>query len=220
MGGAVSKMIERNSTIPCSHTEGYTTYVDNQTGLDLNILQGERELAADCRSLGQFKLTGIPPMPAGMAKVAVRFHLDADGQLTVTAKEESTGTASTITVEPMHGLTDHEVEAMLQEGYANAQADFDNRRVVELLAELGTMLQAIDKNLPTAKPSLDQETLEELESTSIAARAAIAAGTESADKTAIQKTRDELEQASLPLAAVLMDSVIKGAVSGKNIADI
>ena len=220
MGGAVSKMIERNSTIPCSHTEGYTTYVDNQTGLDLNILQGERELAADCRSLGQFKLTGIPPMPAGMAKVAVRFHLDADGQLTVTAKEESTGVASNITVEPMHGLTDAEVEGMLQEGYANAQADFDNRRVVELLAEMGTMLQAIDKNLPTAKPSLDQETLEDLEATSTAARAAIQAGPDDADKTAIQKTRDELEQASLPLAAVLMDSVVKGAVSGKNLTDL
>ncbi|MCP4239022.1 MAG: Fe-S protein assembly chaperone HscA, partial [bacterium] len=122
MGGAVSKMIERNSTIPCSHTEGYTTYAENQTGLDLNILQGERELASDCRSLGKFKLSGIPPMPAGMPKIAVRFHLDADGQLTVTAKEESTGVTSDITVEPMHGLTDKEVEDMLTQGYTNAQA--------------------------------------------------------------------------------------------------
>jgi len=220
MGGAVAKMIERNSTIPCSHTEGFTTYVDNQTGLDLNILQGERELAANCRSLGQFKLTGIPPMPAGMAKVAVRFHLDADGQLTVTAREESTGVASTITVEPMHGLTDAEVEAMLHEGYANAQADFDHRRAVELITEMGTMLRAIEKNLEAASPQLDKETLEDLAEAMVAAKAAIAKGPEAIDKAAVQATRDSLEQASLPLAAVLMDSVVKKAVSGKQLGDL
>ncbi|MDF1729320.1 MAG: Hsp70 family protein, partial [Sulfitobacter sp.] len=220
MGGAVSKMIERNSTIPCSHTEGYTTYADNQTGLDLNILQGERELASDCRSLGKFKLTGIPPMPAGMPKIAVRFHLDADGQLTVTAKEESTGISSDITVEPMHGLTDKEVEDMLTQGYANAQADFDHRRAVELITEMGTMLQAINKNLAAATPSLDKETLDDLEAASTAAQAAIAKGPAAADKDALQKTRDALEQASLPLAAVLMDSVVKKAVSGKDLGDL
>ncbi|MBL4771969.1 MAG: Hsp70 family protein, partial [Planctomycetes bacterium] len=220
MGGAVSKMIERNSTIPCSHTEGYTTYAENQTGLDLNILQGERELASDCRSLGKFHLTGIPPMAAGMAKIAVRFHLDADGQLTVTAKEESTGITSDITVEPMHGLTDKEVEDMLTQGYANAQADFDNRRSVELITEMGIMLQAINKNLPAATPSLDKETLDDLTDTTTAAQTAITQGPAAADKDSLQKTRDNLEQASLPLAAVLMDSVVKKAVSGKELADL
>ncbi len=220
MGGAVSKMIERNSTIPCSHTEGYTTYAENQTGLDLNILQGERELASDCRSLGKFKLSGIPPMPAGMPKIAVRFHLDADGQLTVTAKEESTGVTSDITVEPMHGLTDKEVEDMLTQGYTNAQADFDNRRSVELITEMGTMLQAINKNLAAATPSLDRETLDDLQTTTTAAQTAITQGPAAADKDSLQKTRDALEQASLPLAAVLMDSVVKSAVSGKDLADL
>ncbi|MEM7519340.1 MAG: Hsp70 family protein, partial [Planctomycetota bacterium] len=125
MGGAVSKIIARNSTIPCQATEGFTTYVDNQTGIDFHIVQGERELAEDCRSLGRFKLTGIPPMPAGMARVAVRFHVDADGLLTVSAKEESTGAAAEIEVQPMHGLTDDEVEGMLNESFENAQEDFD-----------------------------------------------------------------------------------------------
>ncbi len=220
MGGAASKMIERNSTIPCSHTEGYTTYAESQTGLELNILQGERELASDCRSLGIFKLTGIPPMPAGMPKIAVRFHLDADGQLTVTAKEESTGVTSDITVEPMHGLTDREVEDMLTQGYTNAQADFDNRRSVELITEMGTMLQAINKNLAAATPSLDHETQDDLQATTTAAQTAITQGPAAADKDSLQKTRDALEQASLPLAAVLMDSVVKSAVSGKDLADL
>ncbi|MEZ6003483.1 MAG: Fe-S protein assembly chaperone HscA [Planctomycetota bacterium] len=220
MGGAVSKMIERNSTIPCSHTEGFTTYVDGQTGLDLNIVQGERELASDCRSLGRFQLTGIPPMPAGMPKIAVRFHLDADGVLTVTAREESTGTSTDITVQPMHGLTDAEVEAMLRAGFENAQADFDHRRVVELLTEMGTMLRAIDKNLEAAQSHLDPETLTDLFEATTAARAAVAAGPGSADKTEVQALRDRLEQASLPLAAVLMDSVVKQTVSGKNLSDL
>ena len=87
----MAKLIQRNSTVPCSITEDFTTYADNQTGIDFHILQGERELAPDNRTLGRFKLTGIPPMPAGMARVAVRFHIDADGVLTVSAKEQSTG---------------------------------------------------------------------------------------------------------------------------------
>ncbi len=218
MGGAVSKMIERNSTIPCSHTEGYTTYAENQTGLNLNILQGE--LASDCRSLGKFKLTRISPMPAGMPKIAVRFHLDADGQLTVTVKEESTGITSDITVEPMHGFTDKEVEDMLTQSYTNAQADFAGRRSVELITEMGTMLQTINKNLAAASPSLDQETLDDLQATTTAAQTAITQSPAAADKDPLQKTRDALEQASLPLAAVLMDSVVWSAVPGKDLADL
>ena len=216
MGGAVSKMIERNSTIPCSHTEGFTTYAENQTGIDFHVVQGERELAADCRSLGRFKLTGIPPMPAGLPRVAVKFHIDADGVLTVTAKEESTGTLAEIEVKPMHGLTDGEVETMLTEGYAHAREDFDKRRVVELITEMGIMMQAVEKNLEASRDHLDKEALDDLNEAIAAAQAARS----STDLKTVQGARDRLEQASLPLAAVLMDGVVKGAVEGKKLSEL
>ena len=172
VGGAVARLIERNSTIPCSVTEGFTTYADNQTGIDFRIVQGERELADDNRTLARFKLTGIPPMPAGMAHVGVRFHIDADGVLTVTAKEQSTGAEATIDVQPMSGLTDTEVEGMLEESLTHAKEDFDRRRVVDLHAEIGTMIRATEKNLEAAQEQLDFETRQELTDALEAARAA------------------------------------------------
>ncbi len=216
MGGAVAKLIERNSRVPCSHTEGFTTYVDGQTAIDFHIVQGERELAEDCRTLGRFRLSGIPPMAAGMARVAVRFHIDADGVLTVTAKEQTSGVAAEIECKPMHGLTDEEVEEMLAAGFENAQADFDARRVADLKAELGTMLRAVDKNQETARKQLDRETLEDLEEATQAARKA----REGNDLDALVRSRDRLEQASQPLAAVLMDAVVKEAVTGKKLEDV
>jgi molecular chaperone DnaK (HSP70) len=216
MGGAVSKLIARNTTIPAQATEGFTTYADGQTGIDFNIVQGERERAADNRSLGRFKLTGIPPMPAGMARVAVRFHIDADGLLTVTAKEESTGVQAQISVQPMHGLSDAEVEGMLTEAYANARGDFEARRLADLKVELGTMLAACEKGLAHAGAELDRETRADLEQAMRAARAAAAEGA----LPAVQHSRDELERASLPLAAVLMDGVAKAALSGKTLDEV
>ncbi|MFT7678451.1 MAG: molecular chaperone DnaK [Planctomycetota bacterium] len=216
MGGAVAKMIERNSTIPCSHTEGFTTYADGQTGIDFQVVQGEREMASDCRSLGRFKLTGIPPMAAGMARVAVRFHLDADGMLTVTAKEESTGARAEIEMQPSHGLAEGEVDTMLSAGFTHAAEDFDRRRVVDLQAELGIMLAAIKKNSATAAERLDKESKEDLDVSVLAAEAACKLD----DLALVQAARDSLEQASLPLAAVLMDNVVKDAVSGKKLADL
>jgi Fe-S protein assembly chaperone HscA len=216
MGGAVSKLIARNTTIPAHATEGFTTYADSQTGIDFHIVQGERELAADNRTLGRFKLTGIPPMPAGMARVAVRFHIDADGLLTVTAKEESTGVQAQISVQLMHGLSDAEVEGMLQEAYANARGDFEARRLADLKVELGTMLRACEKGLAQVGSELDRETRADIDEAMRAARAA-AAGNE---LPAVQKSRDELERASLPLAALLMDGVAKAALSGKTLDEV
>ncbi|HED64693.1 MAG TPA: Fe-S protein assembly chaperone HscA [Planctomycetes bacterium] len=214
MGGAVSKIIARNSPVPTQVTEGYTTYADNQTGMDFHIVQGERELAADCRSLGRFELKGIPPMPAGMARVAVRFALDADGILTVTAKEETTGTQASIEVQPMNGLTDDEVESMLAESFEHAQEDFDASRAANLDVELGTMLRAIDAHLEEA--TLDPESLADLEE----ARAEALAARGTKDLPRLQAARDALEQASLPLAALLMDSVAKAALSGKTLDEV
>ena len=216
MGGAVSKIIERNTTIPAQATEGFTTYADGQTGIDLNVVQGERELAADNRSLGRFQLKGIPPLPAGMARVAVRFHIDANGMLTVTAKEESTGVQSEIAVQPMNGLTDGEVETMLTEAYAHAQEDFDARRLADLRVELGTMLRACEKGLGGSGVELDPETREELDGAMAGARAAADAGS----LPDAQRARDELERASLPLAALMMDGVAKAALSGKTLDEV
>lgn len=216
MGGAVSKMIERNSTIPCSHKEGFSTYAEGQTGIEFHVVQGERELAADCRSLGRFELKGIPPMPAGMARVGVRFALDADGMLTVSAKEESTGAAASIEIKPMHGLTDDEVEGMLDAGFEHAQEDFENRRLVDLQTEIGTMLAAIARSTEAAQTGLDKESLLDLTEAVEAAEKAQTAQ----DLPQVQTARDRLEQASLPLATILMDGVVKGAIAGKRLDEI
>ncbi len=216
VGGAVSKLIERNSTLPCSVTEGFTTYVDGQSGIDFNIVQGEREMASDCRSLGRFTLTGLPPLPAGMPRVAVRFHIDANGQLTVTAKEESTGLRAEVEVSPMHGLAEDQMETMLQAGFDHAAEDFDRRRVADLKAEIGTMLQAVEKNQSAAETGLDTMTQSDLNEACARAKSASTGH----DLDEIRSARDELEQASLPLAAILMDHVVKGAVQGKNLSDI
>jgi molecular chaperone HscA len=215
MGGAMAKIIARNSPIPCHATEGFTTYADNQTGIDFNILQGERELARDCRSLGRFKLKGIPPMVAGMARVAVRFHLDADGVLNVSAKEESTGALAHIDVQPMSGLTDGEVEAMLDASFKHAREDFDARRRADLKVELATNVRHTEKRLPEVRAELDRESVLDIEEALVAARKA----QESEDTSAVQRARDELDRASMPLAALLMDQVAKHALRGKGLSD-
>ncbi|HVS20185.1 MAG TPA: Fe-S protein assembly chaperone HscA [Planctomycetota bacterium] len=216
MGGAVAKIIERNSTIPCHASEGFTTYADNQTGIDFHVVQGERELASDNRTLGRFKLSGIPPMPAGMARVAVRFHIDANGMLTVTAKEQSTGTSASIEVAPMNGLTDGEVETMLHTAYSHAREDMDARRAADLRTELGIMVRATARGLINAGHALDRETRLDVEEALAKAHAATPTSTTSE----LQKLRDELERATLPLAAALMDSVAKTALSGKRLDEV
>ena len=123
----MSKIILRNSTIPASGSEMFTTFVDNQTAVDIHVLQGEREMAADNRSLGRFKLRGIPPMPAGLPRIQVRFQIDANGILSVSAHELRTGIEQTIEVKPSYGLTDEEVERMLLESFEHAQEDVDAR---------------------------------------------------------------------------------------------
>ena len=125
MGGVMSKIIMRNSTIPATGSEMFTTFVDNQTAVDIHVLQGERELVADNRSLARFKLRGIPAMPAGMPRVQVQFQIDANGILSVTARELRTDVEQTIEVKPSYGLTDDEVERMLLDSFENAEADFD-----------------------------------------------------------------------------------------------
>jgi len=217
MGGAVAKVIPRNAPIPCQQTEGFTTYADNQTGLDLRVVQGERELADDCRTLARFKLSGIPPMPAGMARIMVRFQLDADGILRVTAKEESTGTSAEVEIQPMSGLSDGEVEQMLKASFDHAREDFEASLLANLKTEMGTMIRASEAHLGEARSALDKETVLDLEDAIAAAKAARESGTNVKE---VQKVRDALERATLPLAALLMDSVAKRALTGKSLDEV
>lgn len=136
MGGAVGKLILRNTTIPCRATEMFTTFVDGQTAIKLNVLQGERELARDCRSLGEFELRGIPPMPAGAPKIQVEFLIDANGILNVSAREQRSGQEASIQIVPAHGLTRAEVERMTRESLEHAQADIHAHRRIDLLNQI------------------------------------------------------------------------------------
>src|SRR5262245_57581762 len=147
MGGVVSKIILRNSTIPATGGEMFTTAVDNQTAVDIHVLQGERELVADNRSLARFKLRGIPPMPAGLPRVQVQFQIDANGILSVTAREERTDVEQTIEVKPSYGLTDEEVERMLLDSFEHAEADVAARLLIEARNEAESVIKATEKTL-------------------------------------------------------------------------
>jgi molecular chaperone HscA len=135
MGGVAEKVLPRNTTIPAGARQVFTTYADNQTGFDLHIVQGERELAADCRSLARFVLKGIPPMPAGLARLEVTFRVDADGLLSVTARETTTGVEAKVEVKPSYGLTDEEVENMLLSALDHGEEDLERRRLIEARVE-------------------------------------------------------------------------------------
>src|SRR5580658_1293264 len=145
MGGVVSKLIHRNSTIPASATEGFTTGVDGQRNVLIHVLQGERELVKDCRSLARFDLKGIPPLPAGMARIEVRFLIDANGILNVTARDQRTGKEHSVDVKPSYGLTEEQVEAMILESFEKAQEDLTERQVREARVEADAVLAAVDK---------------------------------------------------------------------------
>jgi len=144
MGGVVEKIILRNSTIPASATQQFTTYADGQTGMVVHVVQGERELARDCRSLARFTLKGIPPMPAGLARVEITYAVDADGILAVSAKEVTTGIEQKIQVKATYGLSEEEVERMLVESIENAGADVAERFLVEWRIEGERIIQSLE----------------------------------------------------------------------------
>src|SRR3989475_5788976 len=147
MGGATSKIITRNWTFPATGREMFTPAVDNQTAVDIQVVQGERELVQDNRSLARFKLRGIPPMPAGLPRVQVQFQIDANGILSVTARELRTDVEQTIEVKPSYGLTDHEVQRMLPDPFEHAEADFAARLLIEARNEAESVMAATEKSL-------------------------------------------------------------------------
>jgi molecular chaperone DnaK (HSP70) len=222
IGGVVSKIIMRNSTIPASGREMYTTSVDSQTSVDIHVVQGERELVADCRSLARFKLRGIPPMPAGLPRVEVRFQIDANGILSVGARELRTGIEQSIEVKPSYGLTDQEVERMLIESFEHAQADFDARLLIEARNEAETVINATEKSL--RRPDFGEVTGGELTKDEVAQieRALsdlkhVMAGN---DREVIHEKTHALNHATRHLAEVMMNRSVREALAGRNVKDI
>ncbi len=161
-GGVVEKLIEPNSTIPTTRSQSFTTFQDGQTGMDFHVVQGERELVSDCRSLSHFRLSGIPSMAAGMARIEVEFHVNADGILAVKAKELSTGIEQGITVKPSHGLTDEEIEQMLLDSIDHAEDDIQNRQLAEQRVEADRILLDARKQLRENGALLDDAEREAL----------------------------------------------------------
>jgi molecular chaperone DnaK len=222
MGGVVSKIILRNSTIPATGSEMFTTAVDNQTAVDIHVLQGERELVADNRSLYRFKLRGIPPMPAGLPRVQVQFQIDANGILSVTARELRTEIEQTIEVKPSYGLTDEEVERMLLESFEHAEADFAARLLIEARNEAETVIQATEKSLRSPdfaaieKAAISSEERKKID----AVLAGLKMVLNSTDRETIQKWTHALNDATQHLAEVMMNRSVHAALAGKNVNDV
>jgi molecular chaperone DnaK len=222
MGGVTSKIIMRNSTIPATGSEMFTTAVDNQTAVDIHVLQGERELVPDNRSLARFKLRGIPPMPAGMPRVQVQFQIDANGILSVTAREERTDIEQTIEVKPSYGLTDEEVERMLLESFEHAEDDFAARLLIEARNEAESVMQATEKSLRSADfAAIEQSDLKPGEKQKIeSVLAGLKMVLNSNDRETIQKWTQALNDATQHLAEVVMNRSVNAALAGKNVDDV
>jgi len=211
-GGVTDKIILRNSTIPASATQHYTTQVDGQANVAIHVLQGERELAKDCRSLARFDLKGIPPMPAGIPRVEVKFLIDANGILHVSAREQRSGTEAEIEVQPSYGLTDEQVESMILDSFDSAEEDFRQRQVIEARNEAGTILAALEKGKKS--PAWGQLTSAEKKRIAKLENALNQVKGED-DYQAIRTAIDALNQGTIRLAELMMDSAVSTALKGK-----
>ena len=212
-GGVTDKIILRNSTIPASATQYYTTQVDGQANVAIHVLQGERELAKDCRSLARFDLRGVPPMPAGMPRIEVKFLIDANGILQVTAREQRSGKEAEIQVQPSYGLTDEQVENMILDSFDYAEEDFRQRQVIEARNEAETILAALEKGKQS--PAWGQITNDERKQIA-KLEAALKAVKSEDDYQAIRKAIDVLNQATMHLAELMMDTAVSTALKGKS----
>ncbi|MDR1989427.1 MAG: Fe-S protein assembly chaperone HscA [Acidobacteriaceae bacterium] len=222
MGGVVSKIILRNSTIPATGSEMFTTGVEHQTAVDIHVLQGERELVQDNRSLARFTLRGIPPMPAGMPRVQVQFQIDANGILSVTATELRTALEQTVEVKPSYGLTDEEVERMLIDSFEHAETDFAARLLIEAKNDAESVVQATEKTfrLPMfaeiAAEDLAPGEQKRIEQALIGLKHVM----QSSNRDAILQWTKVLNDATRHLAEVVMNRSVKEALAGKNVEQI
>jgi molecular chaperone HscA len=216
MGGLVERIVPRNSAIPTALAQDFTTYQDGQTALALHVVQGERDLVADCRSLARFELRGIPPMVAGAARIRVTFTVDADGLLSVSAKEQGSGVEARVDVKPAYGLSDEQIAAMLQDSFATAEQDIQARALVEARVDADRMIAATRTAL-----AADADLLEPAEREQInALMAALATTATGDDANAIVNATSELAKATEPFAALRMNRGIQQALSGKKLEEV
>ena len=216
MGGLVEKIIPRNTTIPVSRAQEFTTFKDGQTAMSVHIVQGERELVDDCRSLARFTLRGIPPMAAGAAHVRVTYQVDADGLLNVTAMEKSTGVQSSIQVKPSYGLTDDEIMQMLKASMDNAKGDIQARLLAEQRVEARRVIESVYSALENDQSLLNDDELSAVQNALISLEQLAI----QEDSMAIKQGIKALDQATQEFAARRMDKSIRAALAGQNIKDI
>jgi molecular chaperone DnaK len=212
LGGVVAKIIQRNSTIPASATEHFTTGVDGQTNVAIHVVQGERELAKDCRSLARFDLKNIPPMVAGLPRIEVKFLIDANGILHVSAREQRSGQQAEVEVKPTYGLTDEQVETMILASFDNAEEDIRERQVIEAKTEASTIIAAVEKGRTHASwQQLSYDEITRIEAAETELKASIAGG----DYRVIRQGIDRLDKATRRFAELMMDTTVSGALQGK-----
>jgi Fe-S protein assembly chaperone HscA len=212
LGGVVAKIIQRNSTIPASATEHFTTGVDGQTNVAIHVVQGERELAKDCRSLARFDLKGIPPMVAGLPRIEVKFLIDANGILHVSAREQRSGKEAEVEVKPTYGLTDEQVETMILDSFDNAETDIQERQSIEAKNEAETILTAVKKGKSHAAwQMLTSVEIEKIEQAATFLEAAVPGG----DHRQIRAGIERLDKATRRFAELMMDNAVSGAMQGK-----
>ena len=211
MGGVTEKLVHRNTTVPCGAVQTFTTYADNQTGFDLHVVQGERELVADCRSLARFKLGGIPPMTAGMARLKVTFTVDADGILSVSAREEHTGQEASIRVKPSYGLTDDEVERMIRDSFDHADDDMGARLLTVERIEADRILNATRVALATSADLLAPGEREAIE----AGMAGVEVAKAGTNHLAIRGAIQSLDEVSKEFARRRMNAALAENVRGQ-----
>ncbi len=216
MGGLVERIVPRNQTIPTAMAQDFTTYKDGQTALALHVVQGERDLVADCRSLARFELRGIPPMAAGVARIRVTFTVDADGLLNVGAKEQVSGVEARIDVKPSYGLTDDQIAQMLKDSFSTAQQDMQARALVEARVDADRLLLATRSALAVDGSLLDSTERAEIDLAMRASEESLA----STDAAHIEAVSKALAQATEAFAAARMNHSIAQALAGKNIANI
>ena len=216
MGGLVERIVPRNQTIPTAMAQDFTTYQDGQTALALHVVQGERDLVADCRSLARFTLRGIPPMAAGAARIRVTFTVDADGLLSVSAKEQASGVEASVTVKPSYGLSDDQIATMLQESFSTAQQDMQARALVEARVDAERMLLATKSALDA-----DGDLLDAQERTAIdASMSALRLSAQGNDAAAIEAATKALAEITEPFAAQRMNAGIARALSGRKVESL